>query len=174
MRTVAVTARDGTEWAVRVVWQPRWPLLVRRFGGWRARRRTKKRGHNGEMVDVADPALSMWGDAVRIEGDLGDDIVVAILVIVGMIVFGLLFWFLLLPLLLLLFDVVVLLSVFALATIARVLFRRPWTVEAVPATKGKRARQRQVIGWRAALRTRDALAEHLRTGSPMDTVVQPG
>ena len=46
------------------------------------------------------------------------------------------FWFLLLPLLLLLFDVVVLLVLFALATAARVLFRRPWTVEAVPTTKG--------------------------------------
>jgi len=67
---------------------------------------------------------------------------------------------------------------------ARVLFRRPWTVEAVPTTKGtmttgpttkgKRTRKRHVIGWRAALRTRDALAEHLRTGAPMDSVIQPG
>ena len=94
--------------------------------------------------------------------------------IVGLILFGLLFCFLLLPLLLLLFDVVVLLFLFAVATAARVLFRRPWTVEAVPATNGTRTRKRNVIGWRAALRTRDALAEHLRTGAPMDSVIQPG
>src|SRR5262245_11876235 len=110
MRTVAVTAPDGTEWAVRVAWQPRWPLLVRRVGGWRAKRRTKKVGRSGEMVDVVDP-VGLWGDAVRVEGDLGD-FFVAILVIIGMIVFGLLFWFLLLPLLLLVFDVVVLLFLF--------------------------------------------------------------
>ena len=89
--------------------------------------------------------------------------------IVGLILFGLLFWFLLL-----LFDVVVLLFLFAVATAARVLFHRPWTVEAVPATNGTRTRKRNVIGWRAALRTRDALAEHLRTGAPMDSVIQPG
>src|SRR5690349_15369724 len=122
MRTVAVTAPDGTEWAVRVAWEPRWPLLVRRFGGWRDKRRAKKRGSG---VDVGDGV-----DAVGAGLNLGDDLVTALLVIVGLILFGLLFWFLLLPLLLLLFDVIVLLFLFAVATAARVLFRRPWTVEA--------------------------------------------
>jgi len=54
MRTVAVTAPDGTEWAVRVVWEPRWPLLVRRFGGWRDKRREKKR--SGGDVDLGEAA----------------------------------------------------------------------------------------------------------------------
>jgi len=179
MRTVAVTAPDGTEWAVRVAWEPRWPLLVRRFGGWRDRRREKKRGSGGD-IDLGEAATG----AANVGFEMPDDLVAALLVIVGLIVFGLVFWFLLLPLLLLLFDVVVLLVLFAVATGARVLFRRPWTVEAVPATKGtmttgpttkgKRTRKRHVIGWRAALRTRDALAEHLRTGAPMDSVIQPG
>ena len=178
MRTVAVTAPDGTEWAVRVAWEPRWPLLVRRFGGWRDRRREKKRGSGGD-IDLGEAATG----AANVGFEMPDDLVAALLVIVGLIVFGLVFWFLLLPLLLL-FDVVVLLVLFAVATGARVLFRRPWTVEAVPTTKGTMTTGPTTKGQADPETARDRLAgraahpgrarEHLRTGAPMDSVIQPG
>src|SRR5262249_38739534 len=81
MRTVAVTAPDGTEWAVRVAWQPRWPLLVRRFGGWRAKRREKKK--RGSGADVGDAANGL----ANIGFEMPDDIVAALLVIVGLLLF---------------------------------------------------------------------------------------
>jgi hypothetical protein len=49
--------------------------------------------------------------------------------------------------------------------LGRVLFRRPWIVQATgdPGTTGVTA---AVVGWRSALQTRDEMADRLRTGRP--------
>ncbi|HKO32160.1 MAG TPA: hypothetical protein VJY85_00285, partial [Candidatus Limnocylindria bacterium] len=118
-----------------------------------------------------------------------DDLVLGLLILVGLVVFGFAFWFLLLPLLLVVLDIFVLLLLFLLATAARVLLGRPWTVEAVATSSPtrrrrttRRSRSRSadgeprtittlVRGWRNALRTRDRLAEALLQGAPTDSPV---
>ena len=56
-----------------------------------------------------------------------------------------------------------------LAVVGRVLFRRPWTVEAT-AGNGDRVIS-EVVGWRAALRRRDEIAELLGRGQRPDDVI---
>ncbi|HEX6685199.1 MAG TPA: hypothetical protein VF062_20580 [Candidatus Limnocylindrales bacterium] len=158
MRTVNVKDSGGADWAVRVVWQPRWRALARRFGGWRRKRREKKEGGGFDLPDV---------------GGIGDDIFAAILVIVGLILFGLLFWFLLLPMMLLLVDIVIVVLLMLLAIPARVLLRRPWTVEAYrPGTKPDTQEwfATDVVGWRKALEMRDHIAQRLGAGHPPPVV----
>jgi hypothetical protein len=159
MRTVVATTPAGVQWRVRVVWQPRWQALARRFGGWRRRRRGDGGGLN---MDI--PAGI----------DLGDNLVAALIAIVGVILFALLFWFLLLPLLLLLVDIFVVILLLALAIPARVLLRRPWTVEAVAtlADGGEDRFVTQTVGWREALEVRDGIVQKLRDGYPAP-VVEP-
>jgi hypothetical protein len=156
VRTVTVTDPAGTTWRIRVVWQPRWRALARRWGGWRRRRKGETAG--------GDAAIVAGNTGGRFVPDFGDDLVVGLLIMVGLIAFGLLFWFLLLPLLLLVLDFVVVLILLALAVAGRVLFRRPWTVAA---TRDEERYVAEVVGWRNALHTRDELAEKLRLGYPI-------
>ncbi|WP_433832141.1 hypothetical protein ACQP2E_15365 [Actinoplanes sp. CA-015351] len=77
MRTVSITAPDGTPWDVRVVWAPCWRALARRFGGWRE----KRSGRSGEVADGAlqvggqMPTPSDGGGGGDDGGGLGDEIV---------------------------------------------------------------------------------------------------
>src|SRR5215470_9152644 len=152
MRTLTVTDPAGTQWRVRVVWQPRWRALARRFGRWRRQRRSGS----------GDIALDASLDAVSVS-DTSSDLFVGIVVVVGLIVGGLLFWWLLLPLLLLVIDIVVVMVLAVVTVATRVLFRRPWTVEAADGTNRYIT---EVLGWRHALRVRDEIAEKLRAGDP--------
>jgi hypothetical protein len=83
-------------------------------------------------------------------------------VFVAAIAAAALFWWVLLPLLLVAVDLVVVLLLLVVAVVGRVLFRRPWTVEATSGT-GERVTV-QVVGWRAALRRRDEIAGLLGRG----------
>lgn len=162
VRSVAVAAPDGTPWRVRVAWEPRWRALARRFGGWRTRRR--RRDDNGD--DVVDGAVQV-GDAAASGGggggfDVGDAIIVLAVVFIAVIAGAVLFWWVLLPLLLVVLDLLIVLLLLLVSIAGRVLFRRPWIVQA---TSGDGQRiVVEVVGWRAALRRRDELAELLGRG----------
>ena len=186
VKTVSVTALEGTPWNVRVLWAPRWRALARRFGGWRAKR-------TGSSGDVADGGPATGGDALQAGGDVlraGDDVatiggdggggggldlgdeVAAIVVILIAFVGGIaLFWWVLLPLLLVLLDVIIVLILLAVSVAARVLLRRPWTVEAT--APGHDRITAHVVGWRAALRRRDEIADSLRRGLRPEPVHSP-
>jgi hypothetical protein len=177
MRTLRVTVPDGTDWLVRVQWQPRWHALALRFGGWRRKRRRRHRDFDGTVdvggeVGTGSPS-DLDGSGPDLPGaDLGDDLFVGALVVVGLVVFGAVFWWAAIPLLLVVLDAVALAVLLAAGIAARVLFRRPWTVEAVPR---RGARQTvDVVGWRAALRTRDEIAERIRAGHPDPVGVADG
>jgi hypothetical protein len=150
VRTIVATTPAGTQWRVRVVWQPRWQALTRRFAAWR-----RKGGGGGD-----------WDGAAAL--DAADNLLVGLAMMVGIILFGLLFWFLLLPLLLLVVDLLVVLVLLALAIPARVLLRRPWTIEAVAAAPNGRERRlvTQTVGWRKALAMRDEIIRKIREGHP--------
>ena len=91
------------------------------------------------------------------------------LVFFAVIAAAALFWWVLLPLLLIVIDLMVVLVLLVVTVVGRVLFRRPWTVEAT-AGNGQRI-VAEVVGWRAALRRRDEIAELLRRGQrPVDVL----
>lgn len=145
---------DGAEWRVRVVWVPRWRVLVRRFGGWR-----RGRGSGG--------GEGFWGSLADGGSSAGSDVLGYLVTVIAMFTVGLVFWFVLLPLLLLVVDVVAVAALLAVAVPTRVLARRPWMVEAVhvvPYGTDERFVPAQVMGWRAALRKRDEVAERIRRG----------
>jgi hypothetical protein len=170
VRTVSVKAPEGTPWEVCVVWAPRWRALARRFGGWRA----KRTGRSGEVVDGA---LQVGGDLPSSGGgggggfDLGDEIVAIVVIGIAFILGVALFWWVLLPLLLVMLDVVIVLILLAGSIVARVLLRRPWTVEAT--APGHDRFTTHVIGWRAALRRRDEIADSLRHGLRPEAMPSP-
>ncbi|NUR71733.1 MAG: hypothetical protein HOU81_13000 [Hamadaea sp.] len=160
MRTVKVETPSGQTWGVRVVWQPRWSALVRRFGAWRRKRKGEKSSGVGDFSGCGD-----------VGGCGGDDLGAIVLGIVLFIVGVLLFWFILLPLLLLVVDILVIVLLLLVAIPARVLFRRPWTVEAAyDDGQNEQIFSTDVVGWRRALATRDDIAAKLAQGYPVPVV----
>lgn len=132
---------------MRRLWAPR-------LGGerlWsRFRRRTRwARRRTGDLAEVADP-----GCALDVLGDL--------FVAVGIVLVVLFVVFVGLPLLLALLDVLVIVLLTAVGIVARVLFRRPWLVEA---TGGDQMRRTwRVVGWRASREAVDDIADTLAHG----------
>ncbi len=170
-----MTAPDDARWTVRVVWEPRWRALARRFGGWRRKRKKDRGGDSGDVVDGAlriDDAATSGSGGGRADGfDLGDAVIVVVVVFLAVIVAAALFWWVLLPLLLVALDLMIVLVLLVVTVAGRVLFRRPWTVEATTGS-GERVIA-EVVGWRAALRRRDEIAELLRLGQRPVDVLSP-
>ncbi len=174
MKSVVVAAPDEVRWTVRVAWEPRWRALARRFGGWRRTRKDNGSGA-GDLVDgaiqVGTTPRSGGGGGSGDGFDLGDALIVVVAIFIAFIAAAFLFWWVLLPLLLLVVDLVIVLGLVLAALIGRVLFGRPWTVEAT-ASNGEKLTA-DVVGWRAALRRRDEMAESLRQGHRPVDVVSP-
>ena len=135
-------AGDGTQWRVSRQWMPRYEGRGLRERWTRSRLRRGPRRKKPGVGDVLE-----FGSGV---GDLIDEFFVVFLVVVS----GL-------PLLLAALDVALVAVVAIAGIIGRVLFRRPWTIEAESAD-GQRV-TRLVLGWRAGvercalLRVRSAL-----------------
>jgi hypothetical protein len=129
--------------------------------------------------DVVDGALQVGGDIPTSGGggggggglDLGDEIAAIAVILVAFVAGVALFWWVLLPLLLVMLDVVIVLILLAVSIAARVLLRRPWTVEAT--ARGHDRFTTHVVGWRAALRRRDEIAGSLRRGLRSEAVLSP-
>jgi hypothetical protein len=184
---VRVRGPSGAEWTVRVVWQPRWRSLWRRFRAWR-----KHRNSDLDVVDVPLGGDGAGGGAGLPGGrgrgglpggrgsgglpggrgrggfldSVGDDfwIVVAVVAVALFAVFA---WWVLVPVLLLFLDAVVVAVLLVAAVPLRVLFRRPWTVAA--SLDGEQAPAGfavQVVGWRAARAAPDEIADRIRAGLP--------
>jgi hypothetical protein len=149
VRTVRVTDPSRVEWAVRVVWAPRHRALFRRIGAWRKRKRSddgrSSRWDGPDLFDVPADDFFFW-------------IFVALL---ALLVAGLLLWWVVIPLLLLLLDGLIVFVLLLAGLGARILIRRPWTVEA---ESGGYTGEVEITGWRRALRARDGIANGLRTG----------
>lgn len=202
MRAVPVRDADDLEWTVAVQWRPRPLGLVRRFGGWRDRRRHPHQGEDvaANALDAATPPYPGWdyaparpgasGDVTSAGGHGGgpvdlpgghagsggssgwdldwlDDgfalVVAAVLALVAFVVAAAVLWWVLLPLLAVVVDAALVVVVFVVGLVARVVLRRPWTVQAT-SSRGDRL-TRKVVGWRHALRQRDEMVSALRNGA---------
>lgn len=144
MPSPVVVAPDGRRWVVRRRWLPRlgaenvWGRFHRRF------RQTARRA--GDAADAGCLA------------DIGEGVVAAIVVVVGL----LLLIFVLLPLLIAVLDLLVILALAMLSVAGRVLLRRPWTVEA-SSDDGPSLRWK-VVGWRASTAKIDEVSDQLAAG----------
>lgn len=78
--------------------------------------------------------------------------------------------FAVLPALALAFDIALILLVAAAGVVARVLFRRPWVVEAHEEGRVGERREWLVIGWRASGRVIEEVAVALESGLPLETI----
>ncbi len=147
--SATVTAPDGRTWKVRRQWVPRlgsetlWGRFTRRV-----RRRTKgEPDRNG--LDAGDTLHAF---------DL-DGFVVALAIIAFLVFMFFLGW----PLLMALVDVLVVLVLLVVGVIARVVFRRPWTIEA-RATGTDEVRHWRIVGWRASEAHRRSVEARLWSG----------
>ena len=136
---------DGRSWTVMRRWVPRlpgetlWGRFRSRFG--RGSRRMKKWDGVGDVADIAAQ---------------GADGIGGVFAVIGLVIAAVLLVILVLPLLFALVEVVVLALLALVAMGARILFRRPWTVEAV--ASDETILEWRVVGWRAS-------AEHARTAA---------
>ena len=130
--TAPLAIEPGRPWVVKRRWIPRLgsETLWHRF--WRRSLRTRRR--TGDLID-ADPGCL---------GALGDGFLAAIALIVVVLIAV----FVVIPLLVALVDVLILVVLALIALAARVLFRRPWIIDARDGS-GTVLRWR-VIGWRAS------------------------
>jgi hypothetical protein len=142
---VQVQGIDGTGWVVRRRWLPRLgdETLWSRFTG-------RVRSVSRRARDGADPTPDVF--------DFDDGILVGI----AIVVFVLVAVFLIVPLLVALVDLVLLLALGLLGVAARVVLRRPWTVEA-RSSAGTTLRW-QVVGWRASGRHARHVVDELAAG----------
>jgi hypothetical protein len=140
----SVTDPNGRLWTIGIRWLPRPPRWI----GWRPRRK-KSEDRGWGWLDAVDPI-----DALSIGDELGP--VAAIAAIIAML---LLLWFFVVPIAILVLDLLFVVLLAAGGVAARVLFRRPWIVEAT--TPGEK-HQRPVVGYRASREVVEATARAIQ------------
>ena len=140
---------SGDLWRVRRLWAPRWRGETFTSRAWGRLRRSGRR--TGHMADVPSPGCA---------ADLVDELAIA----VGVILVVLFVVFVGVPLLLAVIDLLALMLLTALGVVARVVFRRPWMVEAVGPDEVRRTWR--IVGWRASREAVDSIADGLAHGAP--------
>jgi len=139
---------DGREWTVGIRWLPRRPTWL----GW-GPGRTRK---NASSADLE------WLDLAG--GCIPDDI--PVLAAIGLIVFVLiLIWFAVLPVAVFALDLLFVLLVAAGGVATRVLFRRPWIVEASTAAE---ARRWPIVGLRKSRAMVDEVSWAIQNGRELE------
>ena len=141
MAVRTVVDPEGRTWRVRRRW-------VHRSVGWRS-----------ELVDpfdVAPPDVRV----LDVDDDLG------VLAVVGIVITSLaalaVFVFFVVPAVVFLVELLLVVLAIVLGAFGRVLFRRPWTVEA--RVKGtNQGREWKVVGWRASGELVEQVAERVRS-----------
>jgi hypothetical protein len=139
-----VSSPDGNRWYVRRVWLPWRPK-------WRGRRRD---------IDPTD------ADGLQLASGCAPDALDDVLAILAVVAFVLLFVLFVWPVLVALVEVVLLAVLVLLGGMARIVLRRPWVVEATPATGSGRFRWK-VVGWRRSGEVVEELAGQLAAGQPL-------
>ncbi|MGD9795829.1 MAG: hypothetical protein AB7V43_20370 [Acidimicrobiia bacterium] len=146
-----VTDPRGTEWTIARRWLPRYEGRGLRE---RWRQHARRRSSRERSSD------SSWWDLLNV-GDVGDSLS-GFLIAIAVIIAALLLIFFGLPLLLALFDVVVVIVMAVVGVISRVVFRRPWSIDARSST-GER-RSIEVVGLREGRRAIASLRDDIASG----------
>lgn len=139
-------------WQVHRRWTPR---RLRPDSVWQ---RLKNRSRKGRRaLDYADAASPPGGCGI----DLLEGIVVVIFLLLALV-----FIFMVgIPLLIAIGELVILLLLVIIGLISKVLFRRPWTIDAT--SPENEITEWHVIGWRKSVMARDYVADRIRIGAPL-------
>jgi hypothetical protein len=153
-RRTTVTTPAGEQWRVRRLWAPR-------LQGGQLWRRARRRLSLGRRL-AEESGVDGVGSALELLDEIF--LVLAVLAVIALAVF------LVVPAVLALVDVLVAIVLAALGIVARILFRRPWVVEA-RSSAGERHRWR-VVGWRASREHVASVANALAHGNPLPPGVE--
>lgn len=150
MRAVTVSALDGRRWRVEVRWLPWAPR-------WRGPRPKSKKRDDADVrwydwIDLAEPLA--WFD----DGLAG---FVTAIVFVMLLVMAVL---LVLPAFIFLVELLIVVLVLMAAVVLRVVFRRPWILDAFPLDDPSAHLVWKVVGAGRARETVDTIAEQLAAG----------
>jgi hypothetical protein len=144
--STTVVAPDGRRWKVRRRWAPR--LGAESAWGRFRRRVSRTARRTGDLADAPTGCLDVFGEGIAIA--------VAVIAVTLIVVF------VILPLVVAVVDLVFVLLLALLGILARIAFRRPWTVDAT-ADDGE-AHTWRIVGWRASGDQVTRAAEHLAAG----------
>jgi hypothetical protein len=156
-----VVAPDGGTWTVRRRWAPRLgrgTLLGRFRRGIGKLRAGRKLRENADILDLG----CLFDELFWVVGAV---LVVTVLVAIVLVVF-------VVPLVLAVIDVVVVLAIAGAGLVGRLLFGRPWTVEA--RSPSGDVRSWPVVGWRTSRERCAEIAELLAAGVTPPAEVAPG
>jgi hypothetical protein len=153
-----VTGPDGRVWTVKRVLLPRPP----RFEGWR-----RKKKDPGPARDWGDGLQG--ADVVDVASGLSEGPAAVLAGILFVVLFGLA-WFLIFPVALFLVDVVIFLLIAAGGIAVRVLFRRPWKIQARTGDPTTESHSWGVVGLRASAEAVDAVARVIAQGTRPDDI----
>jgi hypothetical protein len=146
IRSRTVRARDGAVWSIRRHWAPRPRLRGRAF------RRREKPASSREprvWIDWLNPLDVFDFDGFGL-------FLIAVAIIVFMIFIGV-------PVLIFLVETLLIVPVLVVSgVLSRVLFRRPWTLEATRIDPPGQTVQWNVVGWGASDRAGDQMAGMIR------------
>lgn len=148
-RTVATPT--GHEWTVRRLWAPRFRGETITGRVWRRLRGTGRRTGSGLADAASNPGCG---------ADLFDELAI----VIGVVVVVLVIAFVVVPLLVVVVDLLLLLLLTVLGLVARVVFRRPWVVEALG--PDDLCLTWRIVGWRASGEAVDFIADALAHGAP--------
>lgn len=147
-----VTTRGGI-WTVRRRWAPRHlgqQTIRARF----LERSRKVRRRAAELGDIPDPGCGP---------DIAEGIVV-FLVIVALVLFLI---FIGIPLLIALGELLFIVVLALIGVVGRVVFRRPWTVDAIDPAGARHAWS--IVGWRSSRDARRLIADRIATTGSVPT-----
>lgn len=155
---VRISAPDGSEWVIARRWIPRWAAArLRRSLGERLRRKDRR-----QQRKAKGDADVRWYDFMDIpvggDGCLDEVAVVVIAIVVIAVV-----WLLIVPLLVIVVDVLIAIALVIAIGVTRLLFRRPWVVEA--SGPNDVTIRRLVVGWRASAAEVHRLGTEIAAGS---------
>lgn len=145
-----MTTPAGDEWRVRRLWAPRFRGETLTGRAWRRMRRTGRR--TGDGLDVASSP------------GCGADLFDELAIVIGIVVVVLFVVFVAVPLLVALLDLLLLLLLTGLGLVGRVVFRRPWVVEALGPDQHRLTWR--IVGWGASGEAVDYIADALAHGAP--------
>jgi hypothetical protein len=143
-------------WHVRRRWAPRHigsQTIGARF--WDRTRRVRRR--TTDVADLPDPGCA-------------PDVAEGVVVFVGLVVLVLLLILVGIPLLVALGELVLILLLAIASVVGRVLFRRPWTVDAVSPDGNQYAWE--VVGWRASAAARSFVAARVSETGHAPTIAE--
>jgi hypothetical protein len=133
---------------------------------WTVRRRWNPRPDRPILRHTLSRQTERWAprDLFGAGAEAIPELLAGALFVVGFLLLGVFVYYVVVPLALLAIDLTIVVVVAVTAVVGRLLFKRPWIVEA---TDGLHTERWDVVGWRASGDHARLVAQQLRDGLPL-------